>query len=186
MSSTNQAFVDGKQAERVTAQSEKRSNSSAKISFDKRKMRWIGILAVFMLIVWFIPLWLITTRNENQYKAAQRELNQSKLQNLIASAMVDAGRGEYEPARQTASDFFTAIRTQIDAGESSVFSSAQRESLKPLLQERDEIITLLARSDSAATERLTQIYLTYRQAVSNALPSQIKTSANMQVGKGHG
>lgn len=180
MSITNQAYVGAKQAERVTTKSEKHS-SSAKTSFDKRKLRWIGILAVFMLIIWFIPLWLITTRNETQYKAAQRELNQSKLQNLIASAMIDARRGEYEPARQTASDFFTAIRTQIDAGESSAFSSVQRESLKPLLQERDEIITLLARSDPAATERLTEIYLTYRQVVSNALPSQMKTSANMQV-----
>lgn len=183
MSVANQAYADGKQDERFTPKSEKLD--SVKTSIWSRKLRWICIVVVCMLIVWFVPFWLIVTKNESQQKASQRELNQSKLQNLIASAMVDAGRGEYEPARQTASDFFTALRTQIDAedDEASVFSSAQRESLKPLLHERDDIITLLARSDPAATERLTRIYLTYRQAVSNALPSQGKASANRQGGK---
>jgi|GEM_PF-888001 len=179
MSVANQAYADGKQTERVTSQSEKRA--SVKINSGKRKLRWIGILVICMLIIWFIPFWLVITKNETQYKAAQRELNQSKLQNLIASAIVDAGRGEYETARQTASDFFSTLRIQIDANDASVFSQMQRESLKPLLIERDDIITLLARSDPAATERLTQIYLAYRQVVSSVTPSQMKTSRRIQI-----
>jgi len=37
--------------------------------------------------------------------------------------------------------------------------------VQPILSERDDVITLLARSDGAATERLTDLYLAYVAAV---------------------
>jgi hypothetical protein len=39
----------------------------------------------------------------------------------------------------------------------------QRDGLRSLLTERDELITLLARSDPAATDRLFAVYSTYNK-----------------------
>jgi hypothetical protein len=88
------------------------------------------------------------------------------MQNMIASAAVDAQRGEYEPARQAASDFFTALREQVDVtGPDPALTEAQRGALRPLLTQRDDLITLLARSDPAAAPRLFDAYAAFRKAV---------------------
>jgi hypothetical protein len=98
------------------------------------------------------------------------------MQNALASAAVDAQRGEYEPARQSASDFFTALREQADApeGAASALTTAQREALRPLQAQRDEVITLLARSDPASSARLLDMYATLRKAVTSAAPRGAK------------
>ena len=125
---------------------------------------YLGIaIAVFML--GFLPMWMKSRANASQRDAAQRELRLSQMQGTLASAVIDARRGEYEPARQTASDFFTALRTQIDAGAASVLTDPQREGTALLLARRDEVITLLARGDPAASEHLSDIYVSYRKAV---------------------
>jgi hypothetical protein len=85
--------------------------------------------------------------------------------------MVDVHRGEYEPARQATSDFYTNLRHQIDAGNASIFTASQREKLRPLLAERDEVITLLARSDPAVVDRLFSIYSTYKKLNSAGSPA---------------
>jgi hypothetical protein len=93
------------------------------------------------------------------------------MQNMLASAAVDAERGEYEPARQEASDFFTALREHLDKnGNGEALSTAQREGLKPLLNERDDLITLLARNDPAAGPRLLEMHSAFRRAISGAPP----------------
>ncbi|HLL74649.1 MAG TPA: hypothetical protein VK421_05245 [Pyrinomonadaceae bacterium] len=126
-------------------------------------------LAVFLL--GFVPMWLRSRDNAGQRDAARRELRVSRMQNALASAAVDSARGEYEPARQAASDFFSALREEADvAGEDSVLTAAQRENLRPLLQQRDELITFLARSDPAATARLLDMHAAFRKAVLSVPP----------------
>jgi len=110
--------------------------------------------ALFIFLLGLVPVWLKARGAVAQRDAARRELRFSQTQVTLASAAIDARRGEYETARQTASDFFTALRTELDAGEDSPFSQRQREATAPLLDRRDEIITLLARSDPASAERL--------------------------------
>lgn len=124
-------------------------------------------LAVFLLGLG--PMWLKARGAAAQRDAARRELRLSQTQVTLASASIDARRGEYETARQTASDFFTVLRTELDAGEDSPFSQRQREATTPLLDRRDEIITLLARSDPASAERLSDLYVSYRAAVYDVL-----------------
>jgi hypothetical protein len=114
-------------------------------------------------------MWLKVRGAAAQRDAARRELRLSQTQVTLASAAIDARRGEYETARQTASDFFTALRTELDAGEDSPFSPRQREAATPLLERRDDIITLLARSDPASAERLSDLYVSYRAAVYDVL-----------------
>jgi hypothetical protein len=61
-------------------------------------------------------MWLKASVNAGQRDAAQRELQLSRMQNMIASSAVDAKRGEYESPRQAASDFFTALREHVSEG----------------------------------------------------------------------
>jgi hypothetical protein len=65
-----------------------------------------------------------------------------------------------------ASNFFTSLLEQVDQlGRSSDLPADRRESLRPLLNQRDEIITLLARNDPAATDRLTELYISFQTAM---------------------
>lgn len=136
-----------------------------------RRVGLYVVLALGFFLLGAVPLWLRAHENANQRDAAQHELRLSQMQNSLSSAVIDARRGEYEPARQTASDFYTNLRDQIDApGDASILTPAQHESLSPLLAQRDDIITLLARSDPAAADRLSDIYVAYRKAMSNVQP----------------
>jgi hypothetical protein len=110
-------------------------------------------------------MWMKAREVASQRDAAQRELHLSQMQGTLAAAAIDARRGEYEPARQTASEFFTTLRGQIDAGGDSALTLPQREASAPLLARRDEVITLLARGDPAAAEQLSDLYVAYRKAL---------------------
>jgi hypothetical protein len=139
----------------------------------KRIGIYAGIIsAVFLLGL--VPMWLKAREYAAQRDAAQRELRLSQLENSLSESTIDARRGEYEPARQTASDFFTSLRNQIDKGEESDLTSVQREKLTATLAGRDEIITLLARSDPAAADRLSDLYVAFRGVMSNVPPQSGK------------
>jgi hypothetical protein len=94
---------------------------------------------------------------------AEQQLKPARRQNTLASAVIDARRGDYEPARQAASDFFTSLRAETERGNESALSQAQRDGVQALFKQRDEIITLLARGDPAAADRLSDLYVSYRK-----------------------
>ena len=87
------------------------------------------------------------------------------MENSLASAAIDARRGDYETARQAASDFFTSLRAETSKGVDSALSQAQIDGLQPLLTQRDEIITLLARGDTTSADLLSDLYVSYRKIV---------------------
>lgn len=132
-----------------------------------RRVALYATLSVGFFLLGFLPMWFKAGTAMEQRDAAQREVRLGQLQNTLGAAMVDVQRGEYEPARQITSDFYTNLRSQIDAGNASVFTPGQREKLLPLLAERDEVITLLARSDPAATDRLFAVYSSYNKLTTN-------------------
>jgi len=82
-----------------------------------------------------------------------------------ASAAIDARRGDYETARQAASDFFTVLRAETNKGVDSALSQAQKDGAQPLFTQRDQIITLLARGDAASADLLSDLYVSYRKLV---------------------
>ncbi len=139
----------------------------AALAIPWRRVALYATLACGFFLLGFVPMWLKANSAIEQRDAAQREVRLSQLQNGLGTAMVNVQRGEYEPARQVTSDFYTNLRTQIEAGNSSVFTPAQRDKLRPLLTERDDVITLLARSDPASAERLFAIYSSYKKLVTN-------------------
>lgn len=118
-----------------------------------------ALLGAFLLGL--VPMWLSARATGRELAEAQRALTLSRMQNQLSAAALGARRGDYEPARQSASEFFTNVRAEIDKGDDSALSPAQRQAAAPLLAERDELITLLARNDPAAADRLSQLHVAY-------------------------
>lgn len=128
------------------------------------------VIALSCFLLGAVPMWFKAHQNANQRDAAQRELRLSQMQNTLSAAVIYARRGEYEPARQSASDFFTTLRQQLDAGDESSLTKPQRDGLASLLIKRDDVITLAARGDAATADRLSDIYVAYRKAMSGNQP----------------
>lgn len=129
-------------------------------------LRRIGIYAAVLVVVFllgFVPMWLKARACAGSLETTGHQLNLVKIQNALASAVIDARRGDYEPARLAASQFFTSLGAEVDKGDASNFTAAQRDGMKPIFARRDEIITLLARSDPAAADKLSDLFVTYRK-----------------------
>jgi hypothetical protein len=126
----------------------------------------ILIYAAALLIVFligFVPMWLKARGYAGELVIARRELSLARLQNTLASATIDARRGEYEPARQSTSNFFTSLGAEAAKGADSALTDSQKQTVQTLFAGRDEVITLLARSDPASADRLSDLYATYRK-----------------------
>ena len=131
-------------------------------SWMQRYIIYAAVLLVVFLLG-LIPMWLKARTAANSLAETEHQLVLSKMQNDLASAVIDARRGDYEPARQAVSRFFTSLRAEMDKADSSNYTEAQRNSLQPLFAGRDELITLLARSDPASADRLSGLFLAYRK-----------------------
>lgn len=128
-----------------------------------KRLSIVGGIAIVSFLLGFLPVWLSARGYENERNAAVKTLRPSVLQNNLATATINTRRGEFEQARQQMSDFFTDLRIEFDLDETA-FSPQHRESIQQILAQRDEIITLLARNDSAAVDRLTNIYFAFIEA----------------------
>ena len=124
-------------------------------------------VAIGFFLLGFLPTWLRSTQAIEQRDAAQRGVRLAQLENTLAAAVIDVQRGHYEPARQLTSDFYTNLRREIHTDDESLFTPAQREGLRSLLGQRDELVTLLAQSDPAATDRLLSVYSAYNKLANN-------------------
>lgn len=150
------------------------SDERETITRRESPLRRFAIYAAILVVVFLlglVPMWLTSRSRAREREAALRELRVSKMENDLSSAVINARRGEYEPARQAASRFFTSLGTQCDASTTpSDLTRDHCEVLRPALGQRDEAITLLARSDPASADRLTNIYVLYQKALGS--PSQ--------------
>ena len=139
-----------------------------------RRVIIYAILLAAAFLLGFVPMWLRSmdasrsqAETESQLSLAQRQVNLAAIQTALDTAVIEAQRGNYEPARQSASSFFTSLRAEADRGDASALSPAQRDAVQPLLTQQDEIITLLARGASSSVNRLTALYDSYRQIMSS-------------------
>lgn len=136
-----------------------------------RRISLVAGIALVAFLLGFLPMWLSARNHENERDTVQKALRPSVLQNTLATAAINARRGEFEQARQQTSDFFTDLRAEIDRAESA-FGAEQISAAQPILTQRDETITLLARNDSAAAERLTDLYFAFMQVKNSPAPQQ--------------
>ena len=135
-----------------------------------RGMQRILIYAVVLLVVFlvgFVPMWLKARTAANALTESEHQLFLARTQNDLATAVIETRRGDYEPARQAVSRFFTSLRDEVDKGNSSSYTQAQRTAMQPLFAGRDELITLLARSDPASADRLSDLYVAYRKIMNS-------------------
>lgn len=130
-----------------------------------RKVILYAAILLFVFLIGLVPMWITSRARARERDAALATLRISTLQNMLGNAAIDSRRGEYEIARQAASDFFTNLQAEIDRGRDSVFPDTQRTNLRALFDSRDDAITLLARSDPASADRLLVLYVKYRQAL---------------------
>ena len=128
----------------------------------QRILIYAGVLLVVFLLG-FVPMWLRSRAAGNRLAETERHLFLAGIQNDIASAAIDARRAEYEPARQKVSQFFTTLQAETARGDSSSYTPAQREQLQQLFAGRDELVTLVARSDPASADRLADLFVAYRK-----------------------
>jgi hypothetical protein len=130
----------------------------------RRYIIYVAVLVIVFLLG-LVPMWLKAWTAKNSLTEAEHELALCKMHGDLASAVIDARRGDYEPARQTLSRFFTSLSAETAKGQSSNYTEAQRNSLPTLLARRDELITLLARNDPASADRLSDLFVAYRKIV---------------------
>ena len=133
-------------------------------SVMQRYIIYAGVLLIVFLLG-LVPMWLKTRTVTSSLAEAEHQLVLCRLQSDLASAVIDTRRGDYEPARQALSRFFTSLRADMDKGNNSNYTEAQRNSMQPLFGGRDEIITLLARNDPASADRLSDLFVAYRKIV---------------------
>jgi hypothetical protein len=123
------------------------------------------VLLLLAFLLGFIPMWWLNSQCSSSLAEAERQSSLARMENSLAAAAIYAQRGDYETARQAASDFFTSLRTETNKGVDSALSQAEIVSLQPLVTRRDEIITLLARGDATAADQLSDLYVSYRTIV---------------------
>ena len=128
----------------------------------RRYLIYAGVLLIVFLLG-LVPMWLKARTAASSLTETERQLVLCKMQSDLASAVVDARRGDYEPARQAVSRFFTSLSAERDKVDGSNYTEAQRNSMQSLFAGRDELITLLARNDPASVDRLSDLFVAYRK-----------------------
>jgi hypothetical protein len=147
------------------------SNQEPTRSRTDPRIKRIGIFAgivVLAFLLGLVPMGLKAWRSASERDAAQHQLRLCNLQLTLASAAINARRAEYENARQNTSEFFTDLHNQLEDNTRSDLTQTQRDGLKPLINDRDNLITLLARGDPASADRLSDLYAAYQKVMGKA------------------
>ena len=149
---------------------------------------WILGSLIVGFLLGLVPMWVQSRQSSKSFSEAadqsdlartqsglaltlaEQQLNLAGMQNTLASAAIDARRGDYESARQSASSFFTSLRAEANKRDDSSLSQAQKAVVEPAFILRDEIISLLARNDPACAERLSDLYVSFREMLLGQRP----------------
>ncbi len=156
------------------------TDSTVEGNMPNKWKQW-SIYALILLIVFllgFVPMWLQKREVSQNLDLTQKQLQKSEIKGLLTTAIVEARRGEYEPARKDTSDFYTRLRAELDKGETSAYSKEEQAKINSVFNNRDAMITMLAQRDQASVERLNDVYSNYQTATGqmqlpSASPTQI-------------
>jgi hypothetical protein len=132
--------------------------------FKRRVILYITLPLVFFLLG-FVPMWLVARESSSALSVVGHQMSLARIQNNLASAAIDAQRGDYELALQETSSFFTSLRAEADNRDASALSPAEIDGVQALFAGQDDLITLIARRDPASAKRLSDLYVSYRQIV---------------------
>jgi len=110
-------------------------------------------------------MWLRTRQRTAERDQALQKLQTSELKDRLSAAALDSRRGQYETARQELSAFFNSLDAVMNRKNDPDITPEKLKSIEPTLSQRDNLITLLARSDPASADRLSDLDLAFRKAV---------------------
>jgi hypothetical protein len=135
------------------------------------------LLALVFFLLGFLPSWVRSRATGLRLSQTEQSLRLAQIKNALGSAVIDAQRGDYEPALQSVSSFYTSLQAELDSGQASVFSPTEQAALQSLLSGRDALIALLAREDPAAAARLSDLYQYYSQILSGKTALGVESTA---------
>jgi uncharacterized membrane-anchored protein YhcB (DUF1043 family) len=136
-------------------------------SSPERSTRFRDFVIVFVigLLVGFVPMWLRARQRTTERDQTLQKLQTSELKDQLSAAALDSRRGQYETARQELSAFFNSLDAVMNRKNDRDITPEKLKSIEPTLSQRDNLITLLARSDPASADRLSDLDLAFRKAV---------------------
>lgn len=144
---------------------DERNLVSKRSQFGKQFLIWLGV-ALIAFLLGLLPMWWSKRSVANELETTKRELKRQQIENSLSAAAVYARRGEYEPARQNASSFYTEMQGEVNSTDPKTLTALERTQVPALLSGRDEIITLLSRGDPASADRVSDVYAAYRAIIS--------------------
>jgi hypothetical protein len=129
------------------------------------QIRNLGVVFLVGLLIGFVPMWLRARQRTGERDQALHNLQKSELQAQLLAAALDSRRGQYEPARKELSQFFTSLNAAVTRKNDVDVTPQQIKSFQLMFSERDELITLLARNDPASADRLSDLDVAFRKAL---------------------
>lgn len=129
-------------------------------------LKWLFRLVVGMALAFGAGAgwqWWEALTPRQQVVELQQAIELERLGGTLTAALVQAGVGRYEDARQLASDFFTELQSQAQG------TTELAPALAEILSERDRIITVLSRGDANSITMLTSVHRRYREATGLSL-----------------
>lgn len=167
-------FGDAVQFNGTDGESETDSAASAD---NRRQIRltardpwfYVAILLALLLVALLVFV-VMTIRSTNaQLRTYRREIQAQQLQSTLASALIDADRAEYEQARQSAGDFYSALEREF-ASDDPLLSPQQREAMVSLLARKQAVLQMLANKDPQSVGELSAAYDSCRRAIKSFQP----------------
>jgi hypothetical protein len=130
----------------------------------EQKIALIGVLAtVLAFLIGFGWQFSRARALQENLDTANVELTFKRLEAKLAAGTIEADRGNYEIARQLASEFFTGLQTDLERA-----PEQRQPELRRILAQRDVVITAASRSDPQSGSLMAQLYNTYRVAFGDA------------------
>jgi heme exporter protein D len=99
------------------------------------RLKRLGVYATVVFaafVLGFVPMWLVARTCANERDVVQQALRSVQLENELAAAAIQARRGDYEPARDAASTFYTNLRAELDHSRSGC-TAPERKMMQSLL-----------------------------------------------------
>lgn len=132
---------------------------------DRTRMIVLGIAALALVFaLGFFPQWSRAGSLEAELEQARHELTMARLEGRLGAALAESQRSNYERARQLMADFYPDLQDNL----TRVENPADRRALQAILNQRDEVITLLSRAEPESTQRLMLLYTQYFEAIDPA------------------
>lgn len=122
----------------------------------------VALVAAFLL--GFLPQSSRARSLSHELDATRHDLRFARMEGVLGAALAESLRSNYERSRQLMTGFFTDLQRHV--GE--VADPARRNELNAILEQRDEVITLLSRAEPESTQRLMLLYTRYFAAMDPA------------------